>query len=670
MTITSQDARDEYTATAGQTVFNYTFKIYADTDLDVYITPAGQEANDSADLTTAYTVDPSTIGDPNGGFITLDSGANSGDLVTIVSSMPYDRTVDYQNSGDFLPDTVNGDNDRQVSQIKQVVDLAGRSPKYPNSLQNAVEQTIDLPKPLGFWRDKADGTGVEKVDLTSTGTPTDSSVITYNAGNNFTGGVVRSQENKNADLVSVLDFGAIGDDVTDNITAVNAAIAHCLSSGDQLHWPSGTFFIGSNIANFHDVTHRGGGAVRRGSDTWYIEGKENTARTIYVQSNTGSDTNDGIDSANPLATEQYAIDSLFAIRPLGGETGTLQLVTGHTIQSGILIESGDYSWISIKSDDAEVVVDGFTGYYVEGKHCSAPKWDLFVDGNNELERGYSLTTSQGWIENSRGGRNMTGRAAYANNAFIRMGNTVWNDCQEIYATAGAGIQAGAIQFDGATSLLGALIASRGAVIEAVDATITNAAAFAFYTKRASSAINSHSSGSGTSTSDGCKGVAHADRGSVISIPDHVATNVGAGSSDELILCSRSRLVMNNCQVTAAGSHTGKGAIVTAAGDMGFGNSTLSGAGTDGIDVGSGSTLSAENASVLNSGNFGIVTTELSRAVIRNGTVTGSGVTDLQCTTGSEIQANGCTTSTGAPNVADTNFAAFNTIESNKGIIWN
>ena len=48
MTITSQDARDEYTATAGQAIFNYTFKIYDATELDVYITPTGQEANDSA----------------------------------------------------------------------------------------------------------------------------------------------------------------------------------------------------------------------------------------------------------------------------------------------------------------------------------------------------------------------------------------------------------------------------------------------------------------------------------------------------------------------------------------------------------------------------------------------------------------------------------------------
>ena len=259
MTITAQDARDEYTATAGQTIFNYTFKIYADTELDVYITPSGQEADDSADLTTAYTVDPSTIGDPDGGFITLDSGANSGDLVTIVSSMPYNRTVDYQNSGDFLPDTVNGDNDRQVSQIKQVADLAGRSPKYPNSLQNAVEQTIDNPSPLKFWRDKSDGTGVEKVDLTTTGSPTDSSVITYDAGNNFPGGVVRSQENKNNDFVSLLDYGATGDGVTDDTLAIQAAV----SSRKHIYAPPGLYRFTDEIV-FSDQSSLHGSAMYSG----------------------------------------------------------------------------------------------------------------------------------------------------------------------------------------------------------------------------------------------------------------------------------------------------------------------------------------------------------------------------------------------------------------------
>ena len=76
MTISVAKARNEYTANAGQTIFNYTFKIFESTDLNVYITPAGQIANDSTDLTTSYTVDPVTIGDEDGGFFTLSTGTS------------------------------------------------------------------------------------------------------------------------------------------------------------------------------------------------------------------------------------------------------------------------------------------------------------------------------------------------------------------------------------------------------------------------------------------------------------------------------------------------------------------------------------------------------------------------------------------------------------------
>ena len=88
--------------------------------MNVYITPAGQDPDDSTDITVAYVVDAGTIGNPSGGFLTLDTGAALNDLITIVSSIPEDRTTDYQNNGDFRPDTVNSDIDRTVSLVKQV----------------------------------------------------------------------------------------------------------------------------------------------------------------------------------------------------------------------------------------------------------------------------------------------------------------------------------------------------------------------------------------------------------------------------------------------------------------------------------------------------------------------------------------------------------------------
>jgi len=165
MTITTNPSRDEYTSTAGQTVFNYTFKIYANTDLNVYVTPSGQSPDDSADLTTDYVVDTGTIGDEAGGFITFNTPLNNGDAVTIVSAIPYDRTVDYQNNGDFLPETVNDDNDRQVSQIKQILEQTGRTLQFQESLQRA--STLSLPSPVAgkFLKWKSDNSGLENVDL-------------------------------------------------------------------------------------------------------------------------------------------------------------------------------------------------------------------------------------------------------------------------------------------------------------------------------------------------------------------------------------------------------------------------------------------------------------------------------------------------------------------------
>lgn len=163
MTVTSLPVRDEYTATAGQAVFNYSFLIFTDQELNVYVTPAGQPANDSTDLTTAYTVDPTTIGNPAGGFITLSVGASSGDRVTIVSSIVDERTTDYQNSGDFLPDTVNADFDRVVSITKKQSDKTGRTLLFPESLQNATELTLPNPEAGKYFAWRADELGVDNV---------------------------------------------------------------------------------------------------------------------------------------------------------------------------------------------------------------------------------------------------------------------------------------------------------------------------------------------------------------------------------------------------------------------------------------------------------------------------------------------------------------------------
>lgn len=159
MTIKVAATRNEFTATTSQTVFNYTFKIFASTDLNVFQTTAGQVCNDATDQITAFTV--AGVGDEDGGSITLTNPATVGDLITIVSNIPSTRTTDYQNNGDFIPKTVNDDFDRVVSLVKQAEEVANRTLVSAECQQGAKPLTLPEPSAGLFLKWKPDLTGVE-----------------------------------------------------------------------------------------------------------------------------------------------------------------------------------------------------------------------------------------------------------------------------------------------------------------------------------------------------------------------------------------------------------------------------------------------------------------------------------------------------------------------------
>jgi hypothetical protein len=242
MTITALPSRNEYTATAGQTLFSYTFKIFESTDLNVYVTPAGQDADDVTDIVMGYSV--TGLGDEDGGTITLVVAASIGDLVTIVSDIPENRTTDYQDNGDFLPVTVNADFDRVVALTKQEADRSGRTLAFQESLQNASALTLPNPAALQFLRWRSDLSGMENVDLAATGSPADSSVITYDPG--FIGSSPRTVEEKLQESVSVLDFAAVSG--TDSSVAFNAACAYRSSiGGGEVYAPPGDWWFSASV---------------------------------------------------------------------------------------------------------------------------------------------------------------------------------------------------------------------------------------------------------------------------------------------------------------------------------------------------------------------------------------------------------------------------------------
>jgi hypothetical protein len=152
--------KQSFTAFAGQTEFDINFKVFKDTDLLVYQTLAGQNPNDATDiliLATNYTV---TITGDTGGKVTLNSGASVNDTIVIQRSIPIDREIEYQISGDLRAEVLNDDQDSQtykIADIKQEVEQAIRLP------DTAINVSTQLPDVIGdaYLRWDAAGTKIE-----------------------------------------------------------------------------------------------------------------------------------------------------------------------------------------------------------------------------------------------------------------------------------------------------------------------------------------------------------------------------------------------------------------------------------------------------------------------------------------------------------------------------
>ncbi|HWQ88287.1 glycosyl hydrolase family 28-related protein [Brevundimonas sp.] len=74
--------------------------------------------------------------------------------------------------------------------------------------------------------------------------------------------VTRSLQEKTRETVSVKDFGALGDGVADDTSAIQAAIDYGLSSGAAIYAPSGNYKISDTLRFTDDVIFHGDGPAR------------------------------------------------------------------------------------------------------------------------------------------------------------------------------------------------------------------------------------------------------------------------------------------------------------------------------------------------------------------------------------------------------------------------
>lgn len=338
------------------TVFPFTFKVFAAADLQVIRLIVASGIEQQLILNSDYTVTLNGNQNTNpGGNITLISGVlPAGYTLTITSDIANLQPTDLTNQGGFYPEVITDSLDRATIQIQQLADGKERAVRAPVS--DPIPINMDLP-PIAERAGKFltfDGAGEPAV---SSGTGTDTALRTdlanqtaLSAGAGLVGfrqtdatATGRTALAKLRETVSVLDFGAVCDGVTDDTAAFNAAWT--ARSPNPVLVPPGSYAITGTVTGefytFGTVTIVGGtvntvnrftGAMRLDGSTFVVDATNNRV---------------GINNATPA----HALD-----------------VTGNAAVSGNLTVTGN----DIKSSTATAITMSGTNVTVVG--------DLAVNG--------------------------------------------------------------------------------------------------------------------------------------------------------------------------------------------------------------------------------------------------------------------------------------------------
>jgi len=160
--------------------------------------------------------------------------------------MPIDRTTEYQNAGDFLASDVNGDFDKGYIAMNQLQTDIRRA----MGLQDQ-DPTVNMELPLKADRASKflafDANGQPVVYTTPSGSGTAS---TYQPS--FTGSVSRSLQARLEDYASVADFGAVGDGVTDDTAALQAAFSYGNTTRTKIVMEGKTYLYSGLLATITD----------------------------------------------------------------------------------------------------------------------------------------------------------------------------------------------------------------------------------------------------------------------------------------------------------------------------------------------------------------------------------------------------------------------------------
>lgn len=288
-----------YVANGNQTDFMYPFPIFASEDLKVYFNGAPQYSG----------FDVSDAGETAGGMITFDDAPAQDLIITLARELPLERITDFLEGGDFSAQAINNELDYLTGSLQQIDRSLSAMVRYDD---NEFPSNTSLPiraqragKALGF-----DGNG-DPVAVSLEGSMAMPDYLL-----NATGAVTRGINDKLSESVSVKDFGAKGDGLTDDTLAIQQAFV----SYDSVYLPSGNYLISGTIT----IGERQG--LKGAGDTAVLKCQDKTFNAIEVVSDHATLSNFKIELGD-VGIKLYGRDrpcvntNVTDIRIVGSNTG-------------------------------------------------------------------------------------------------------------------------------------------------------------------------------------------------------------------------------------------------------------------------------------------------------------------------------------------------------------
>lgn len=234
MTIPSNVTRNSYTGTGITGPYPVTFKFFENADLKVTVADTnGVETVKT--LTTDYTV--TGAGEQAGGSITFTTAVTNGYSIVIEPKADLTQDTDIKNEGGNLRESLEDRFDRLCRDDQVQQNSIDRSVKVQITDVSVADPVLP-PREAGAligWNDSGTGFANRAASLFSSDAAITSTGST----------TARWISDRFAEAISVKDFSAVGDGVTDDTAAIQAAID---SGARRVTVPTGSYRVDGTIS--------------------------------------------------------------------------------------------------------------------------------------------------------------------------------------------------------------------------------------------------------------------------------------------------------------------------------------------------------------------------------------------------------------------------------------